>query len=110
MTREQVDSLPFLVVDKFPEFKGGKDSLSKFIAKNIKYPSPDICAEGTIFVDFIVEKNGKITNAKIKKGVHPLFDAEALRVVKLMPAWQPGEKDGKTVRTIQVIPIKFKLK
>jgi periplasmic protein TonB len=109
MTREQLDSLPFLDVDKNPEFKGGQDSLYKFITRNFKYPCSDVCIQGTIFVDLIVEKNGDVTNVKIKKGVQHLFDQEALRVIKLLPAWLPGQKNGKAVRTIQVIPIKVKI-
>ncbi len=111
LTQAQVDSLPCIILDKGAEFPGGNDSLFKFIGRNIKYPPIQRCdVEGTIYVEFIIEKDGKISNIKVKKGVNEYFDNEAKRVVKSMPNWIPGEKDNKIVRTIKYIPIRFYLR
>ena len=98
------------VADKKPEFIGGKDSLSKFLDRNTKYPKTDLYFEGEVDVEFRVERNGKITNAKIKKGIYQLFDDEALRVVRSMPNWRPAEYKGTAIPTTQTIPVKFSRK
>ncbi len=83
----------------------------KFVRENIKYPK--IAAEkgiqGNVFVGFIVEKDGSITNIKIVRGKDPSLDEEALRVTKLMPKWKPAMQRGKPVRCILTMPIIFKL-
>lgn len=96
-------------VERMPEFPGGNKELMKFINKNLKYPvsDSDEKLQGTVIVGFVVEKDGKIRNAKIVKSVHPLSDAEALRVIRLMPDWIPGIQYGKTVRVFFTLPFRF---
>ena len=92
-----------------PEFPGGQLALRKFIAYNVRYPvlAQEKGITGKIFVGFIVEADGSITHVAVKKGVHPVLDEEAVRVVKLMPRWIPGTKDGKTVRVEYTVPVNF---
>ncbi len=102
------------VPDKNPEFPGGQNVLMQYLGKNISYPAAarNAKAEGTVVVKFIVETDGRISNiSALNKGplLHGDLIKEALRVVKLMPKWVPGEKDGKPVASEMVVPIKFKL-
>lgn len=101
----------FEVVEEEPTFPGGEEAMQKFIKSNIKYPEISIQMgdQGKVFVRFVVEKDGSITNVSIARGVSPELDKEALRVVKSMPGWQPGKQRGRSVRTYVVIPINFKL-
>lgn len=98
-------------LDKEPEFKGGEEALYTYIGQHVKYPAKaeKEGVQGTVHIAFVVEANGEVSKAKIKKGAHEALDAEALRVVKEMPAWNPGTKGGKTVATEMVLPITFKL-
>lgn len=79
-----------------PEFPGGNTALMSFIQQNIQYPDPDICITGKVIIQFIISTDGNITNAKIVRGVHPKFDKEALRVVKLMPKMEARYPKRKT--------------
>ncbi|WP_066756851.1 M56 family metallopeptidase [Crocinitomix algicola] len=99
------------VVDESPIFKGGQEGMSAFIVENVTYPKElvDEGVEGNVFVEFIVNADGRIENPLIKRGVHPELDAEALRVVSLMPDWTPGKLDGKDVAVKFVLPISFRL-
>ena len=94
-----------------PEFPGGMDALIKYLSENIKYPeaakSDNI--QGTTYIEFTVSKSGKIKNVTVKKGSNDLLDAEAVRVVKSMPDWTPGTKEGKKAEFVQVLPIRFAL-
>ena len=98
-------------LDKKPEFKGGKQALFKFMFENIKYPkeAEKKGIEGTVYIKFLVETNGSLSSFAVEKGVDELLDKEALRVVKMMPDWIPGKKDGKPVKTEMTLPITFKL-
>jgi TonB family protein len=98
-------------VDEMPAFKNGFDGLSQFLGSNMKYPKEarQNKIEGTVYVEFIVEKDGKLSEIKAIKEFEASCDAEALRVVKTMPEWTPGLLQGKAVRTKMVLPIKFKL-
>jgi len=98
-------------VDIRPEFPGGKQALFKFIIDNVKYPKEAIKENitGKVFINFIIDKNGDVREVSLKQGVHELLDNEALRVVSLLPAWTPGEKDGKKVNVAFSIPINFNL-
>lgn len=101
----------FTVVEQMPEFPGGMEALYQFLAANIKYPGgPDVCVSGKVFVSFVIEKDGTVSDAKVLRKLHPAFDEEALRVVKLMPKWEPGRQDGKPVRVQFNLPINFNLK
>lgn len=98
-------------VDKKPEFKGGMDALIAYMTEEVIYPesAKKNNTQGTVFVSFVVSKSGSIKNAQIEKGVETSLDEEALRVVKKMPNWVPGEKDGKKVDVEMTLPIAFKL-
>lgn len=101
----------FEVVEKQPEFPGGQSALMQFLSKNIKYPQ--IAAEngvqGRVIVQFVVNKDGSIVDAKVARGVDPYLDKEALRVVNSMPKWKPGEQRNKPVRTRFTLPVMFRL-
>ena len=99
----------FMVVEEMPEFPGGMDGLISYLQENIHYPQNDICVVGRVFVNFIIEKDGSVTNVKTLRGLHPLFDEEAVRVVSNMPKWKPGKQRGKPVRVSYNLPIGFKL-
>lgn len=99
------------VVDQMPAFPGGVSGLVDYLSQNVHYP--DLARvnniQGRVMVKFVVEKDGSINECKIVKSVDPSLDKEALRVVKSMPKWQPGMKDGKPVRVSYTVPISFKL-
>ena len=104
------ESKIFTVLEEAPEFTGGLESLYQFLAANIKYPSAgDVNVNGKIIVSFVIEKDGTVSDAKVVRKLHPAFDAEALRVVKLMPKWEPGRQEGMPVRVQFHLPINFSL-
>lgn len=100
----------FLLEDK-PEYPGGEAALLTYIALNTKYPqlAKENEITGKVFVSFIINQNGEVTNVIIKRGVHPSLDEEAIRVVKTLPKWKPGKQRGKPVRVEYIIPITFVL-
>ena len=108
---EKDTNAPFIVVEQMPEFPGGDDSLRNFIRRTIKYPdlARESSVEGTVYINFIIEKDGSVSNPKILRGIGSGCDEEAIRVIKLMPRWIPGKQNGKTVRVQYNLPIKFKL-
>ena len=99
-------------VEQMPSFPGGSQKLKEFIEENLRYPKAleETCVQGRVIVRFIVERNGRLSNVKVVKSVHPALDKEALRIVKLMPRWIPGRQNGITVRVKFYIPIIFRLK
>lgn len=101
----------FRVVEVMPKFPGGDAELLKFIAKNVKYPqeSQDKGEQGRVICSFVVDKKGNIVEPKIIRGIDPSLDAEALRVIGMMPRWTPGRQDGKAVRVLYTVPITFRL-
>lgn len=101
----------YTVVEKKPQFPGGNDALSTFITQNMRYPldAKQRQEEGQVFVEFVVDKAGKIMNTRVIRGVCVSLDKEAIRLVENMPAWIPGELRGKVVNTKYTIPIEFKL-
>ncbi len=105
------DDTIFTVVDQLPEFPGGSSGLSNFIVKTVRYPmeAKKNGVQGRVFVSFVVEKDGSISNVKIARGVDPLLNEEAARVIKIMPKWSPGLKKHKPVRVKYTIPINFSL-
>jgi len=109
--KEKVEEEIFVVVENMPEFPGGELALRKFIATAIKYPSiaQENGIQGKVFVNFVVDKDGSISNAKIARGVDPSIDKEALRVVMTLPKWKPGMQRGKNVRVSYTVPISFQL-
>jgi len=101
----------FTVVEQMPSFPGGVEARTKFLMENIIYPleAREKGYQGTVYLTFVVEPDGRITNLRMLKGVHPSIDAEAVRVVKLMPNWEPGKQRSKPVRVQFNMPIKFTL-
>ncbi len=100
------------VVEQMPQFPGGFQKMNEFIEENMQYPKE--CAEkgifGRVIVAFVVERSGQLSNIRVVKSVHRALDKEALRIVKLMPRWIPGEQNGVTVRVKYIIPIPFSVK
>ena len=101
----------FTVVEKMPEYPGGEEERVNFLVKNIKYPEEarKNGISGTVFITFIIEKSGEITNIKVLKGVDEILDNEAIRVISIMPDWKPGMQRGKPVRVQFNMPIQFNL-
>jgi len=102
----------WIQVDQMPVFKGGDAELLKFIAENTTYPESAKAAgiQGRVIVGFVVGEDGTVSNVKITRGVDPALDAEAVRVVKLLPAFEkPGMNKGKPVQVYYNVPITFKL-
>ena len=108
---EESDEEFFMVVENMPEFPGGDAGLMKYIQKNVKYPpiAKEYNITGKVYVSFIVDKSGSVTDVKIVRGVDKSLDAEALRVVKSLPKYKPGKQRGKAVRVMFTIPINFTL-
>lgn len=94
-----------------PEFPGGEQAMMDFVAKNVTYPKEAMEKEisGRVMVGFIVEKDGSISDVKVVKGIGGGCDEEAVRVVKAMPKWIPGNDKGKPVRVHYTLPLTFKL-
>lgn len=101
----------FEVVEEMPEFPGGMSAALTYLSKNIKYPAESISAkeQGKVIVQFIVTKEGKVINPVVVRGVTPLLDKEAIRVVTEMPDWKPGKQRGVSVNVKYSIPIMFRL-
>lgn len=101
----------YTVVEKMPHYVGGDQALLKFIKSNLKYPKKALeeKTEGIVFVKFIINKKGKITDPKILVSVSPQIDEEALRIVKKMPKWEAGENQNTKVAVQFNLPIRFKL-
>ena len=99
------------VVGVSPEFIGGEQAMATFIQKEFNYPSKsrEMGEQGTVYIRFVVTKKGTIKDAEIVKGVSPLLDEEAIRVIEAMPKWKPGELDGKPVSVWYTIPIRCRL-
>lgn len=97
--------------DKRPEFPGGTAALFRYLRDNIRYPSlaKETGVQGTVYIGFVVEKDGSVSNVKVLRPVGGGCDEEALRVVQSMPHWEPGMQHGRPVRVSFVLPVKFKL-
>ena len=108
--KEDVDQI-FSIVEEQAAYKGGMASFYEFVSKKIKYPAQAkrMNIEGKVFVEFVIERDGRLTDVKAIKGIGGGCDEEAVRVVMSSPGWSPGKQRGKPVRTRFVIPINFKL-
>ena len=102
----------FQVVEKVAGFPGGQAKLMEFLRKELVYPqiAIDNNVQGRVIVQFVVNKDGSIQDVKVARGVDPVLDEEAIRVVKKMPKWIPAEQRGKTVRSRFQLPVMFKFK
>ncbi len=101
----------FTEVEKYPEFPGGNSAFMKFLAEGIKYPviAMENNEQGRVVANFVVEKNGRVSNIKVIRGVTAGLDAEAMRLLNSMPDWQPGEHKGQPVRVRFTLPMVFRL-
>jgi len=108
---EEEETQIFTVVESMPGFPGGDAARMKYLASNIKYPTlaRESGIQGRVFVTFVVETNGQVTDVKILRGIGGGCDEEAMRVIKNMPKWNPGKQRGKSVRVQFNMPILFKL-
>lgn len=99
-------------VQEQPEFPGGMEEMYKYLGRLQKYPDMEADAgiQGKVYVEFVVEKDGRVTDVKLKKGVSDGLDKEAMRLVKAMPPWNPGKMNGKSVKCRFVLPVKFTLR
>ncbi len=108
---EEEEILNFYVIENKPKFPGGQAAMFKYIAEHTKYP--EIAKEngitGKVYVQFVIGKDGKVTDVKVIRGVDPYLDKEAVRVVKSMPKWKPGSQRGKPVKVSFQLPINFTL-
>jgi len=101
----------FQVVETMPSYPGGDAARMAFLTKNTDYPqmAKESGIQGTVYIGFVVEKDGRVTDVKIMRGIGGGCDEEAIRVVNKMPRWNPGKQRGKAVRVSYTIPIKFTL-
>lgn len=108
---EPQEKVIFQVVEEMPQFPGGMGEAMKFLAKNMKYPvaAQQAKIEGRVIVQFVVEKDGSVSDVKVMRGVNSELDAEAIRVVSMMPKWIPGKQRGKAVAVKYTMPIMFRL-
>jgi TonB family protein len=100
----------YVIVEKMPEFPGGSKGMQRYVKRTIQYPA-DVkkgSINQSVFVEFIVERDGSRSEVKVLKGVSPSLDAEAIRVVNTFPGWKPGKQSGALVRVKVVVPITFK--
>ena len=108
---EEEEAQIFFIVEKMPEFLGGELGLRKYIVTHVKYPNiareNDI--EGKIYIRFCVTALGKVEKVSVFRGVDPILDKEAVRVVKALPKWKAGEQRGKKVNVWYTVPINFQL-
>lgn len=102
-------------VETFPDeeatYKGGLAEMQKYIQENLQYPEEaiDKGIQGKIYISFIVNKKGSISDVKIERGAEPLLNEEAKRIINSMPKWEPATKNGKRVNSKVMLPIVFKL-
>lgn len=112
VTEEVVEEEIFTIVEEMPSFPGGEAKLFEYLGKNIKYPqiAKEAGISGIVYVTFVVDSNGNITEVQVLRGIGGGCDEEATRVVKNMPKWQPGKQRGKPVKVRYNLPIRFSLK
>jgi protein TonB len=109
---EDTEALPFFIVEERPGFNnGGVEEFRRYVAENIIYSEEALGLElfGKVFVEFTVDKTGKVTNVKIIRGIDPMLDNEVLRVIQSSPLWTPGKQRGKPVKVSYTMPVNFAL-
>ena len=102
----------YVVTDELPSYPGGTEALQRFLMKNIQYPAnaKNKGIEGKVYINFIVDAEGAVTNAKVMRGISPDLDAEALRIVNLMQGWKPASHNGEPLSMGVTMPVEFKVK
>ncbi len=105
------ENIVFVVAEKMPSFPGGQQALMKYLSENIRYPviAQENGVQGRVIVQFTVRKDGSIDDVKVVKSADPSLDKEAVRLIKSVPAWEPGMQRGKAVHCKFTVPIVFKL-
>lgn len=108
---EEEQPMNIAMVEQKPEFNGGEAAMYKWLSDNIVYPSAasEEGVQGRVVVEFVVGKDGSITNVRVVRPRHPALDKEAVRVVKAMPKWIPGRNNGQPVKVTYTLPVTFKL-
>lgn len=108
---EEVTEEIFVVVEEQPEFPGGNTAMMKFLSDNIKYPviAQENGIQGRVITNFVVERDGSITDVQVVRGVDPSLDKEAVRVIQSMPRWKAGRQRGSAVRVRFTLPVVFRL-
>ena len=104
---------PFLdIAEVMPEYEGGLEAMMKFLQKKIHYPRVprQMQIEGTVYVRFLVNGDGSVSDVEVIRGIHPDCDREAMRVISMLPSWKGGSHNGRPVSVRMVLPIKFELK
>jgi len=109
--KELTEDDVFMIVEQNPEYSGGEEECQKFIENNLVYPkeAKEKEIEGTVYVGFVVEKDGTLSDIRILRGIGGGCDEEAMRVVKMMPKWKPGKQRGTEVRVSYNMPVRFSL-
>ena len=109
--KESVDEPTFIAVEQMPEFPGGQEGLVNYLVENLNYPEKAKAKKitGKVYVSFVVEKDGSISNVKVLRDIGYGCGEEAVRVVKAMPRWKPGMQRGKNVRVQYTLPLNFQL-
>lgn len=107
-SKEQDDAV-YSMVSEQPSFPGGMQEMMKFISDNRKYPAEAKAKDihGKVIVAFVVERDGSLSDVKIRRGIGYGCDEEAIRLIKSMPKWTPGKKNGKAVRVSMMLPVSF---
>lgn len=110
-TKEVVEDIIHVTAEFMPEFPGGVSALMKYLNTTIKYPtiSQEIGSQGRVIVQFVVDRDGNITNPEVVRGIDAHLDKEAIRVISAMPKWKPGTQNGKKVRVKYTVPVVFRL-
>jgi len=108
---EIVEEEIFIVVEDMPTFPGGDEARVRFLSENIRYPqmARESGIQGTVFVTFVVERDGSVTDVRVLRGIGGGCDEEAIRVIKAMPRWNAGKQRGRPVRVQFTMPIRFTL-
>lgn len=103
------DSDVVFIAEVMPAFPGGDTALMNYINKNVNYPeaAKESDLHGKVYVQFIINVNGEVANPLVARGVDPILDKEAIRVVQSMPKWTPGMQNGKPVKVSYVVPVTF---
>ena len=111
ITEEVEEAPPVRFAEKMPEYVGGMEAMYSFLKNELQYPevARNNNIQGTVLLEFVIERDGSVSNVKPLVSLYPECDAEAIRVVKKMPKWKPGEQMGKPVRCYFNLPIRFTL-
>ncbi len=112
VVEEEADNTPpVYFTEEMPEYPGGMEALNSFLSKEIQYPevARNNGITGTVLIEFVVERDGRVSNAKVKVPLYPDCDKEAVRGIMAMPKWKPGKNMGKPVRCFYQVPVTFRM-